>query len=170
MIIKQNRLLFILSALCVPFLFLISPKWLALQGVPPCWGVLWLLPWSLNNGKYFGLISGFSLGLILDAFSIGDATQVPALMILGFCWGQIGNKGESIRLIFNLGLLAQIGSMFFGITIWIQNSFLEDFLYSSWFHSWSFHTLLLQSILTGLIAPIACSWILIKNTRQKRPI
>ena len=35
------------SSLLVPLLQLSAPSWLALEGVPPSWAILWLLPWSL---------------------------------------------------------------------------------------------------------------------------
>tara|TARA_Y100001968_G_scaffold328353_1_gene375346 strand:+ start:4124 stop:4627 length:504 start_codon:yes stop_codon:yes gene_type:complete len=165
--VENESLNFVISALCVPFLFLISPQWLTLQGVSPCWAVLWLLPWSLNKGKAFGFFSGLCLGLFLDGLSGGIPTQIPVLMALGIWWGHIGSQGKSITLIFNLGLLALIGSIIFGFSIWTQNLFAGNFLFSSWFNYWSFHTLISQSVLTGLIAPITCSWILLKSYRQR---
>tara|TARA_Y100001968_G_scaffold314434_1_gene339768 strand:- start:10414 stop:10926 length:513 start_codon:yes stop_codon:yes gene_type:complete len=166
---KNQKIIFIFSLFCVPFLFLISPKWIALQGVSPCWPVLWLLPWSLNKGKAFGLFAGFCLGFFLDGLTIDGPSQIPSLMILGWWWGQIGHQGKSIELSLNLGLLSLIGTVFFGSSIWLQNFFSEDFLDSSWFHIWSFHTLLSQAILTSLIAPVLCSWILLKINSRRQP-
>tara|TARA_Y100001968_G_C19167480_1_gene623965 strand:+ start:192 stop:704 length:513 start_codon:yes stop_codon:yes gene_type:complete len=165
---KHEILIFFVSSFCVPSLFLISPQWLTLHGVPPCWPILWLLPWSLNKGKLFGLVSGFCLGCLMDGLSAGVPSQIPLLMLLGFWWGQIGTQGQSVQLIFNLALLAHIGSIFYGLSLWAQNLFIHNSLYSSWFHAWSFSTLLFQSILTGLIAPILCSLVLLKTSNQRR--
>jgi hypothetical protein len=41
--LSRHQALF-LSVLLVLFLSLASPWWLKLQGVPPSWAVLWLLP------------------------------------------------------------------------------------------------------------------------------
>lgn len=163
--LKEDTFIFFVSAFCVPCLFLISPQWLTLSGTAPCWPVLWLLPWSLNKGKKIGLLYGFCIGCLMDALVAGSASQIPALMILGYWWGGIGSEGKPVELIFNLGLLAQIGSIFYGLSIWAQNLFTYNFLHSSWFHSWAFLTLLSQSILTGLVAPVLCSWILLKIER-----
>ena len=165
---KRNlRLIFLFSGICLPFFFLLSPKWITLSGVGPCWPVLWLLPWSLDKGKLFGLFAGFCLGILFDSFAMGSSTQIPALMLLGYWWGQEGYQPKSIDLSFNLGLLALIGAMVFSLSLWIQISFLESFTTSSWFHSWAFHTFLAKSILTGFLAPMTCSWILLARGISK---
>ena len=63
---------------------LVSPTWLSMSGVGPRWAELWLLPWALEEGPVAGLFAGFCLGIVLDAINLGDATQVPVLVILGF--------------------------------------------------------------------------------------
>jgi hypothetical protein len=47
--LSRHQALF-LSVLLVLFLSLASPWWLKLQGVPPSWAVLWLLPWAVVEG------------------------------------------------------------------------------------------------------------------------
>ena len=164
---RNERFIFFFSGICIPFLFLLSPKWITLSGIGPCWPVLWLLPWSLDNGKFFGLFAGLCLGLLFDSLCIGSSTQIPALMALGYWWGQEGEQAKSIDLIFNLGLLAFIGAMICSFSLWTQISFLDSLSTSSWFHSWALHTFLGQSILTGLLAPMTCSWILLARGTSK---
>ena len=38
------------TALLVPMAHFATPPWLGLDGVPPCWAVLWLLPWCDSQG------------------------------------------------------------------------------------------------------------------------
>ena len=163
--ITGERLGVLLSGFFVLFITIFSPQLLTLQGVAPCWGILWLLPLSLENGKVFGILSGLGLGLLLDAISLGLPTNVPALILLGFWWGT--NAQESDLGSFNLGLFAFLGSIFYGLTICLQMFFLEPITWSKWFSSWALHTLLAQSILTGLLAPMICSWILLSYRSRK---
>ena len=72
------------TALLVPLLSLATPSWFGVSGVGPAWAVLWLLPWSLVDGPVSGAFAGVSLGLVLDGLSLGGATQVPALLLLGW--------------------------------------------------------------------------------------
>ena len=72
------------SGLLVPLISLAAPSWLSLGGVLPSWAVLWLLPWALVDGPVSGVIAGAAMGLILDGLNVGDASQVPALMLLGW--------------------------------------------------------------------------------------
>nr|WP_320666798.1 rod shape-determining protein MreD [Prochlorococcus sp. MIT 1307] len=148
------------SALAVPLLTFLSPSWFSLMGVGPSWSVLWLLPWALVNGPNSGSLAGFSLGLILDAISIGDGTHVPVLILLGFWWGRIGRRDLLIDSNFSLGCLAWIGSVVLGISFWIQFSLTHIGRQEVLFNSWSLHTILCQAILTGLLAPLACTWLL----------
>tara|TARA_Y100001968_G_scaffold299009_1_gene309317 strand:- start:2855 stop:3358 length:504 start_codon:yes stop_codon:yes gene_type:complete len=156
--VKNLRFIYFSSFICVPILFLLAPKWLTLQGVAPCWPVLWLLPWVLERGKIFGLFYGFSLGLLMDSLSLEGATQIPALMVLGLWWGQDNGRTDTKDLSLNFGLLALLGATVYGLSIWIQLLFFATFDGSSWLNGWALHTLLAQSILTGLLAPMICSW------------
>ena len=168
MINRFEKLAFTVSLISIPCLFIVSPKWLTLQGVEPNWAVLWLLPWALNHGKIFGLFFGCCLGLFLDGLIVGNITQVPAFVLLGFWWGHLGSQGKPIELSLNLGLLAFLGTIISGLSFWLQYIFLESVGNSSWFNTWAFHTLLAQSILTGLIAPVICSVFLLARKRKKK--
>ena len=160
--------MYLVSGLYVPILYLWSPKWLSLQGVGPSWAVLWLLPWVLDKNKISGLFDGFCLGLLLDSISIGSASQIPALMFLGHWWSSGKRNNPPLELSLNLGLYAFLGSIISGLSIWVQICFLGAFQISPWFHGWAFHTLLSQSILTGLLAPLVCSWILLTRRAPKQ--
>lgn len=108
------------SALLVPLLTLAAPAWLTLAGVGPCWPVLWLLPWSLADGRRSGLLAGLALGLMLDGLQPGAASQIPALMLLGWWWGRIGRLAPPIERSFNLALLALVGSLVSGLSLMLQ--------------------------------------------------
>ena len=164
---KNWRFVYFSSGICVPILFLLAPSWLTLQGVGPSWPVLWLLPWVLEKGKIFGLFYGFSLGILLDSLSIEGASQIPALMILGLWWGQDKGRIATKDWSLNLGLLALIGANFYGLSIWSQLLFRDTFNWSSWLHGWALHTLLAQSILTGLLSPMICSWVFLARRQAK---
>ena len=161
MVSNYLRPLVVASALGVPFLSFLAPSWLSLMGVGPNWAVLWLLPWALAEGPLSGGLAGLFLGLILDAINLGDGTQVPVLVLLGFWWGRLGRRGMPIERKFNLGLLAWIGSVVIGLNIWGQFLLTQMNNPIALFHSWSFHTILCQSILTGLLCPLVSSFLFI---------
>ena len=152
------------SALLVPILQLASPAWLNLDGVPPSWAVLWLLPWSLVDGPLAGAISGAAIGLVLDGLSLGDVTQVPALVLMGWWWGRIGRRGSPIQRSLNLGLLAWIGSLILGLSVWIQWLLLGAT--EGLMQSWALQTTLAQALITGLLAPLVGSWQLLLWRRR----
>jgi rod shape-determining protein MreD len=145
------------SALLVPLLTLATPTWLTLSGVAPSWAILWLLPWSLVDGPVSGLVAGACLGLVLDGLSGGGLTQMPALMLLGYWWGRLGRRGRPIQRSFNLGLLAWIGSMVLGLTLWGQLRLFQGFETPLLQH-WAWQLCVLQALLTGLLAPMLASW------------
>ena len=152
------------SALLVPILQLASPAWLNLDGVPPSWAVLWLLPWSLVDGPLAGAISGAAIGLVLDGLSLGDVTQVPALVLMGWWWGRLGRRGPPIQRSLNLGLLAWIGSLILGLSVWIQWLLLGAT--EGLMQSWALQTTLAQALITGLLAPLVGSWQLLLWRRR----
>lgn len=169
------------SALLVPLLTLASPTWLSLAGVGPAWPVLWLLPWSLVDGRRSGLLAGLALGLMLDGLQPGPASQIPALLLLGWWWGRLGRLAPPIERSFNLGLLALIGSLLCGLSLMLQWSLWHwsalaaihpsanspadvqaaVLAVSGW--SWDdlsqagLRILLAQTLLTALLAPMLCS-------------
>ena len=157
----QSRAVVATSAIGVSFLHFFSPSWFTLMGTSPCWEVLWLIPFSLLYGPTYGVFAGLSLGLILDATSLGDGTQVPVLLLLGFWWGRLGRRGTPIDRSFSLGLLACLGSCLVGLSVWLQLLLKTIPTNTTLFNHWSLHTLLAQVTLTSLMAPIICSWLLV---------
>ncbi|MEB3306543.1 MAG: rod shape-determining protein MreD [Cyanobacteriota bacterium] len=139
------------TALIVPLLTLASPSLLKLGGVSPAWAVIWLLPWALVDGPVSGAIAGGVIGLVLDDLQIGPVSQIPALALLGWWWGRIGINGPQIRHGFSLGLLALLGTLFLGGTL------LAQFLLWGEGIQPQLHTLLAQTLITALLAPLLCS-------------
>ena len=153
----QRKLIAFFLALISILLTLTNPKWLSLFGVSPCWVLLWLLPWSLENGEISGVTAGLFLGLLLDSISLGPASHMPVLVTLGFCWGRLGRKAAPIRKNLIFGLLSIIGTIAYGLSLWLQTIIFEPF--DSLFVIWGIQTLLAQAFITGLLAPLICSWL-----------
>jgi hypothetical protein len=139
------------TALLVPLLVLASPAPLQLAGVPPSWAVLWLLPWALVDGPLSGALAGLALALVLDGLHPGPLTQVPVLVVLGWWWGRLGRKAPPLERSFSLGLLALLGAALQGGSLWLQQ------LWWGEVNAAALHTLLAQTLLTGLLAPLVCS-------------
>jgi cell shape-determining protein MreD len=111
------------TALLVPWLTLAAPAPLKIAAVAPAWAVLWLLPWALVDGPLSGALAGLGLGLLLDALALGGhagATQIPALMLLGWWWGRLGRRGPPIERSFSLGLLALLGTLLVDLSLMLQ--------------------------------------------------
>ena len=149
------------SALLVPWLTLASPGWLRLDGVPPQWAVLWLLPWSLVEGPLQSVLAGLGLGLLLDAMHPGPLSSLPALVLLGLWWGRLG-RCTRIERSFSLGLLALLGSALVAGSLMLQQWLWQSQDPAAW------HTGLAQSLLTGLLAPVLCS-LQLRLWRSRRP-
>ena len=164
---NKQKIFYLVLGACVPFLYLFSPKWIALSGVEPNWGLLWLLPWALEEGPIAGIFGGLCCGLILDAMVLDGVTQIPSFMFLGYWWGALGMKAPVIDKSFNLGLLALIGSLINGLLIWAQQILLFNREGFYFMNSSIFHILLAQTIITGLLAPMLCSWSLLSFFRKK---
>ena len=156
-----SRPIFIASVLVVPYLVLASPGWMRLFGIAPYWPVVWLLPWALVDGPFSGAIAGLFLGLILDAISLDGPTQIPALIALGWWWGSLGARNPHMERSLNLGLMAWLGTVVVGISLWVQIVFAQLVEPLEWFMTWAGFTLLAQSLITGLVAPIISSLLLL---------
>jgi hypothetical protein len=141
------------TALVVPLLTLASPGVLKIAAVAPSWAVLWLLPWALVDGPASGAVAGLLLGTVLDALHLGNASEVPALMLLGWWWGRLGRRGPPIERSFNLGLLALLGTALLGGTLVLQLRW-EGSLPAPHVAA---QILLAQCLITGLLAPVLCS-------------
>ena len=149
------------TGLLVPLLTLASPAFLKIADVAPSWAVLWLLPWALVDGPASGAIAGLCLGLVLDGLHLGLASEVPVLMLLGWWWGRIGRRGVPIERSYNLGLLAVLGSLLLGASLLLQLYWAGQLpLVEA-----GLHTLVAQSLITGLLAPVFCSLVLLRWRR-----
>ncbi len=139
------------TALMVPLLTLAAPQLLKLDGVAPAWAVLWLLPWALVDGPVSGTVAGVALGLALDSLQLGPASELPALALLGWWWGRIGRQGQPIERSFSLGLLALLGCLLLNLSLLVPNAWRGELGWSQ------LQTLLAQTLLTALLAPMLCS-------------
>ncbi len=161
MIKNNNNILNFLVILSLPILIIISPNWLKLNGVTPCWPVIFLLPFSIINKPWNSLITAFLLGIFVDSFTFSDVSYIPSLLILSILFSTYGLFNKKVELFFNIGLMAVFGTAFVGFSIWIQKIILYSVLRNNWFHSWSIYILTSEVIITGLVAPFVSSWLLI---------
>ena len=165
---RKNRKIYIfLTTICLPALIIISPNLLKINGISPCWPVIWLLPFSLNNSPSKSAIAAILLGIFLDSFIISDVSYIPSLFLLSLFWSQYGLRNKKIELIFSVGLMAIFGTVLVGLSIWVQKILLYSILRNNWFYSWSIYVLISEVIITGLVAPLFSSWILLTYQKNK---
>jgi len=158
---NNKRLLIFFSIICLPALIIISPDWLKINGITPCWPVIFLLPFSLKNPPWRSSAAGLLLGILIDSFTISDVSYIPSLFILSLVWSQYGLHNKKIELFLNVGLMAIFGTAFVGFSIWVQKIIIHSVLRNNWFHSWSIYVLISEVIITGLVAPFFSSWLLL---------
>ena len=157
---NQKSLIF-LTAVCLPALTISSPDWLKINGISPCWSVIWLLPFSLKNSPLRASIAAILLGIFMDSFIMDDFSYIPSFLLLSLVWSKYGLHNKKIELFLNLGLMAIFGTAFVGLSIWLQKIILYGFLRNNWFHSWSIYVLISEVVITGLVAPFFSSWLLL---------
>ena len=138
-----------------------SPNWLEINGITPCWPVILLLPFSLKNSPWKAAVASVLLGIFIDSFTISDVSYIPSLLLLAIVWSKYGLHNKKIELFLNVGLMAIFGTAFVGISIWAQRIILYSVLRNNWFHSWSIYVLISEVIITGLVAPLFSSWLLL---------
>jgi len=155
------RLFIFFTSICLPAFIIGSPDWLKINGITPCWPVIWLLPFSLKNHPWRAAIGAILLGIFVDSYTISDVSYIPSLLFLSFVWSQYGLHNKKIELFLSIGLMAIFGTAMVGFSIWIQKIILYDFLRNNWFNSWSIYVLLSEAIITGLVAPFFSSWLLL---------
>tara|TARA_B100001113_G_C20748878_1_gene465707 strand:- start:105 stop:605 length:501 start_codon:yes stop_codon:yes gene_type:complete len=160
--VKNNRkLLIFLSIICLPSLVILSPNWLKINGITPCWPVILLLPFSLKNSPWKASVASILMGIFIDSFTISDVSYIPSLFVLSLVWSQYGLRNKKIEYFFNVGLIAMFGTAFVGLSIWVQKIIIYNVLRNNWFHSWSIYVLISEVIITGLVAPFFSSWLLL---------
>ena len=158
---NNKKLLILFTIICFPAFLIISPDWLNINGIKPCWPVILLLPFSLKNSRLRSAIASILLGIFLDSFTISDASYIPSLFLLSLVWSQYGLHNKKIEFFLNIGLMAIFGTVFVGLSIWAQKLFIYSSLRNNWFHSWSIYILISEAIITGLVAPFFSSWLLL---------
>ncbi len=147
--------------MCLQFCVITSPNWLKINGISPCWPVILLLPFSLNNPPWKAAFVSFLLGIFIDSFTLSDVSYIPSLLLLSVFWSIYGLHNKKIESFLNIGLMAIFGTAFVGLSVWIQKIIIYSFLRNNWFHSWSIYVLISEVIITGLVAPLFSSWLLL---------
>ena len=159
---KNNKKLSIFFIIiCLPAFIIISPDWLKINGISPCWPVILLLPFSLKNPPWRAASAAIITGIFVDSFTISDASYIPSLFLLSLVWSQYGLHNKKIELFLNIGLMAIFGTAFVGLSIWVQKIIMYSVLRNNWFHSWSIYVVISEVIITGLVAPFFSSWLLL---------
>ena len=158
---NSKKLLFLSTLLCLPAFMIISPDWLKINGITPCWPVILLLPFSLNNRPWKAALASLILGIFIDSFTLSDVSYIPSLFFLSLVWSTYGLHNKKIELFLNIGLMAIFGTAFVGLSIWVQKIIMYSVLRNNWFHSWSIYVLISEVIITGLVAPFFSSWLLL---------
>ncbi len=158
---NNKKLLLFFAIICLQACIVISPTWLTINGITPCWPVILLLPFSLKNHPWKAAIASIMLGIFIDSFTISDVSYVPSLFLLSVVWSTYGLHNKKIQLFLNIGLMAIFGTVFVGLSIWFQKIIIYNVLRNNWFHSWSIYVLISEVIITGLVAPFFSSWLLL---------
>ncbi len=158
---NNNKLLVFFTILYLQACIIISPDWLQINGIKPCWPVIFLLPFSIQNPLWKSSMASISLGIFIDSFTISDVSYIPSLFFLSLIWSTYGLRNKEIELFLHIGLMAIFGTAFVGISIWVQKIILYSFLRNNWFHSWSIYVLVSEVIITGLASPFFSSWLLL---------
>tara|TARA_Y100001968_G_C19085118_1_gene584897 strand:+ start:119 stop:616 length:498 start_codon:yes stop_codon:yes gene_type:complete len=157
---NHKKILIFFTIICFPALIIISPDWLRINSISPCWPVIVLLPFALSNSTWRSAIASILLGILTDSFTVSDTTYIPSLLFLSLVWSRYRLHNKKIELFFNLGLMAIFGTSVVGISLWAQKIIFHTTLRNNWFHSWSFYVLICEIIITGLVAPFLSSWLL----------
>ena len=145
------------SALPVPLLVLGSPEWPSMNGVGPAWVLLWVCPWALTDGARAGGLAGAAGGVGVDGRGVEWVPLGRALLALGWWWGRLGRRGSQIQRSLNLGLLAWLGSVGLGLSVFLQVLIREGGTLDSFTQTWGWQTLCSQALITGLLAPMLVS-------------
>ena len=161
MVRKTKKLLIFFTIIFLPVVIIFPPVYLKINGIAPCWPVIFLLPFSLKNPPWRSAIASVLLGIFIDSFKLDEASYIPSLFLLSLIWSQYGLHNKKIELFLNIGLMAIFGTAFVGLTIWIQKIILHSILRNNWFHSWSIYVLISEIIITGLVSPFFSSWLLL---------
>ena len=158
----------LISFFFVPILFLWNPHWLGFLGVQPYWPLFWLLPWSIIHGSTNGIIVGLFLGLTLDSITVDNTfTQVPGLVLCGVWFGRLKFCTNIFVEHFRYGLICSIAS-FFCSFLYFSQILIKNIPDDNFFlYSFNVKNIFAQVIITGLLAPLFCSRLLILFKKSK---
>ena len=163
----MTKYLSLLSFLLIPLLIWWNPSWFSLMGLQPYWPIFWLLPWAVIKGPFKTMMTGLLLGLILDSINNDLYTQVPGLMMSGFWFGRICNESKFNLNALQFSLIASLGSFICGL-IYFSQIVLHVYFSNSvfWLLSYGVKIIFTQLLLTGLLAPVFCSWLYLLFSRE----
>ena len=154
----------------IPLIYFWNPNWLGFLRVQPYWPLFWLLPWCMIYGSYNGCIVALFLGLTLDSISPDASfTQIPGLIICGLWFGRLKTSSNVLVEHFRHGLICAIGSFLCGL-LYFSQILLKNIPNNNLFLYFpSIQNIFAQVFITGLLAPLFCSWLLIlfKRANQK---
>ena len=158
----------LISFLFIPIVYYWDPHWLAFLGVQPYWPLFWLLPWAMLNGSIDGFIVGIFLGLILDSLSPDTSfTQIPGLALSGIWFGKLSITNKIFLGHFRYGLICSIAS-FLCSSLYLFQILLKNLSeYSINFYLPSIKNIFAQVFITGFLAPLLCSSLLILFKQSK---
>ena len=117
---NNKKFLIFFAIICFQACIVISPEWLKINGITPCWPVIFLLPFSLRNNPFRSAFISILLGIFIDSFTLSDASYIPSLLIFSLVCSQYGLKKKKIDLFLNIGLISMFGTALVGISIWVQ--------------------------------------------------
>tara|TARA_B100000579_G_C22691572_1_gene785281 strand:+ start:440 stop:979 length:540 start_codon:yes stop_codon:yes gene_type:complete len=158
----------LISFLFIPIVYLWDPNWLEFLGVQPYWALFWLLPWSMLYGPIDGLIVGLFLGLILDSLSLDSSfTQIPGLILCGMWFGKLSISSDNFVGHFRYGLICSIASLLCGLLYFFQILIKYWSDYTFYLYLPSIKNIFVQVFITGLLAPLVCSLLLILFQKSK---
>ncbi len=166
MVRKKKKLLILIAIIFFPVLITSTPAWLKVNGISPCWPVILLLPFSLKNPRWKSAIASILLGIFYDSFKVDEASYIPSFFFLSLVWSQYGLYNKKIELFLNIGLMAIFGTVVVSLSIWAQKIIFYSALRNNWFHSWSIYVLFSEVIITGLVAPLFSSWLLLSYKKN----
>ena len=165
--LKKN--LSLTSFLFIPLIYFWHPNWLSFLGIQPYWPLFWLLPWCMINGSINGSIVALFLGLTLDSISPDYSfSQIPGLIVCGLWFGRLRTCDNVFIEHFRHGLICSIGSLLCGL-IYFSQILVKNISHNDiYLYFPSIQNIFSQVFVTGLFAPLFCSWLLILFKRLKK--
>ena len=148
-----------LSFCMVPLISFWNPHWFSLMGSQPVWPLFWLLPWTIINGPFYGFISALLLGLVLDSINNSTFTQIPGLVFCVIWFSKLDINTPNYKNKFKYGLICSIGALFCSVFYFAQIIYFTISVNNIISVSYGIKSICGQIFLTGLFAPVFCSWL-----------